>query len=31
LAAVGLEVVNFREAGRYVEATWAIALSTEDI
>jgi hypothetical protein len=31
LAAVGLEVVNRREAGRYVEATWALELSTEDI
>jgi len=31
LRAVGLEVVNFRERDRYVEATWAIALSTEEI
>ena len=31
LGAVGLDVVSRREIGRYVEATWALMLSTEDI
>jgi hypothetical protein len=31
LRAVGLAVVDRREVVRYVESTWSIALSTEDI